>query len=1827
MGLRVICTAVIASLSWPLLQVVQQSDWFDYLGFDLPVTSFAQHIELVYSMATSPWLSTLSSLSSMSSISPGPGPAPASSSTMASVNEASNGPLWCGHDGVTDVLPQYYYYYGSCFGSDWYQYYDVCSCNVESVSDSTARQSLSRQVSWWFLASVVLVALCVLAKPILCRLVRVVWWFVQTAWLVLDACRYVARNDLHEVWQAVLFLACQLVLILSKRVPTGAGRIALRRFALRHRPYAPASLVTGEVVFMANSPGGSITPSTPASARRSLLQIQSELQIVAGGFLLWRRRRTFLPAKRVCQQRFRSHCHSAWQTVYNPSSRTGDCLFLALSKALRFRASASSIRRMLQDHAEFLLRFDIVVHNGQTLASVLKGLGITPERYLRNLAGRNLRWGNTIDVIVAADLFQQQIKLVDLIHNTVLVTAGTQFTSAVFDIGYAHHHFVAGRHRQRQVCRPQRPVYSHYVARSMAVLACVLCTFTSLCSTSLGQASSSVWCLCCAVQALAVLYRDYDCGLTSQPAFHCGGAKKGTGRRFAPYAAGTSASSTDAPVCFACVGSGEEDERVRHVLCNTHDVAAQLATFERASSEAGDSDDAIPIAGAPLEPDHFLDVDSDADDFERVMAKQVATAQAVRSNFQLERFNRKLTVTLAGEPAIYDDVEQPLVGEGAMNDMDDSVHILLNPAELGALVEAHDDEITTPPGDPPSPRNLAETNDPREYAAILYYVMALRHLILARWPNLRYPLMQYGRSPNGENDLPVVYGPCVCMDDFSLHGLGNPATFLYLQHQHVAQHMAARRLPLSPRHVHIPVLQALPQQAPRIDRDILLAQLRDRIRAVAEPAGHYDDPLDDVGLGGYPVVEGGARSMSSGACNAMARSQIQSLAMRSSCFLGTQLVDLDQALALLMCTHSHWCLQVMCVAEVQVPPIAMCTLSLLCSRLKLTRITQLLALVMCRSTQRSTTLSLTSLSCVSGGAGNGKRRRSPSWHAAAEQDCAQECADIPPSFAGDVVWPTWLYATQPGEELRTVHVSVGECEPTDIQVPCSWSQDQMESSFARHVAARPEWLEFVWINQDVSIEYSGAFPDPNSHESAALSQCFHSLPRRAAYRRESKRTNEIVIGHRASRKPGITAYTKAHPDEVRALVQCVCQCLPGVVFNAAALVAHQSIPPHKDEMNDGEVVLAPQSLAPQAWLWFESPTGADSIVIHGRTVAGAWLPYNRPCSFAATSFHMVQADLDLASLVLYRTARMPSRAHLAELVHLEFPLCAAELAKLSAEESDQPSDDFEPGHDHADSDYSDVGGEQDVAAEPLPAPSRPEPIILRQPGIAIGAPAVELTVAKMGVDGLLRSFRLFLAAGSTMRQAKGVLKTHLKLNIVKLALFPSEDSRNELTDEKVVCDVDSPCFLRIRPSADAPPAYRSRSHFKAHSLDLPIGARIKPAKQARVAAPRPTSAISSSSTPTPSTAFERWVAGRLREMDKRQTEILQAIRNMQQSASVASSSFVAGGGKSTHQDAVKRQRETEQPPAAKRRPCLVRPVVQDTSDVLTTVTIIYHGSFAPFHIGHRACVDTAIQYLTENEVVVTQVIIGCTLPEYLRSKVEASGFEDASLRVRVIRAVLADGPPLSVPVIVSDQPHRTPCHLARCHASAGARLIYLVGEDMQKRVSPETLIVTRTTEGLWQTSKFCHKTLAGRCVQNQHLDISSTSVRRVMEQGYIPRHYGPAARKLINAVVYKLYGKPAGKEKSVKGEATNRVTATSSKPATSTPSTLPASGAATLTVQTSASLNSSPPTLVSAAEKPDTVQFASSQPAHTRIRSSIDLYILIRSSRSMLRQHSYASLV
>eukprot|EP00971_Amphidinium_carterae_P130437 2583983-Amphidinium_carterae.1 len=76
------------------------------------------------------------------------------------------------------------------------------------------------------------------------------------------------------------------------------------------------------------------------------------------------------------------------------------------------------------------------------------------------------------------------------------------------------------------------------------------------------------------------------------------------------------------------------------------------------------------------------------------------------------------------------------------------------------------------------------------------------------------------------------------------------------------------------------------------------------------------------------------------------------------------------------------------------------------------------------------------------------------------------------------------------------------------------------------------------------------------------------------------------------------------------------------------------------------------------------------------------------------------------------------------------------------------------------------------------------------------------------------------------------------------------------------------------------------------------------------------------------------------------------------------------------------------------------------------VTLIFHGSFAPFHHGHLSCTHDAVQLVKSKDLTVVSTIVACTTEQQLRCKLPSSPIvytlADPSVRYHIIRAVIAD---------------------------------------------------------------------------------------------------------------------------------------------------------------------------------------------------------------------------
>eukprot|EP00971_Amphidinium_carterae_P259923 5157185-Amphidinium_carterae.2 len=464
---------------------------------------------------------------------------------LASVLSSSSLPLFSSTSSPDNVAPCP----GYCSGYGYYTYYyyldewtghcqaspPACSCSRDAGPDSVMHRLLQTGVAVWAallcVLALVLFAMVALWRGIAHRCAGFTHWVCP--------CGVGCRRDTTEIGHACLFAGCAVLLVIARRIPFGGAK--LRRIALRYRPYTSASIETGDPVFVrtpsprSSDRSSSQRGSSAGSSRRPLALLQAEHRLISGGCWIGGRRVT-LPRRRV------------WRTTFNPSSGKGDCLFMVLAKLVGCRMPPSIIRRHVREHAVRLLRTNEVLHCGRSLGGWLYCLGITEENYLRRLATRkSARWGNTVDVAVAAHLYGVRFRIFDLRSSEVIYDAGKGMSglgaAQPLDIGYFKNHFVAGRLDRR----------TRYGGGRIGWCAKVVMLITMLLASG---------------YAYAFAYS--SCSSTAQTGFlniRQGGMRRG-------HIAGTgylNPDGTDRP--FDIIGEGLFD-RTLHRIPNAHDVAA-----------------------------------------------------------------------------------------------------------------------------------------------------------------------------------------------------------------------------------------------------------------------------------------------------------------------------------------------------------------------------------------------------------------------------------------------------------------------------------------------------------------------------------------------------------------------------------------------------------------------------------------------------------------------------------------------------------------------------------------------------------------------------------------------------------------------------------------------------------------------------------------------------------------------------------------------------------------------------------------------------------------------------------------------------------------------------------------------------------------------------------------------------------------------------------------------------------------------------------------------------------------------------------------------------
>eukprot|EP00971_Amphidinium_carterae_P328204 6459952-Amphidinium_carterae.3 len=346
--------------------------------------------------------------------------------------------------------------------------------------------------------------------------------------------------------------------------------------------------------------------------------------------------------------------------------------------------------------------------------------------------------------------------------------------------------------------------------------------------------------------------------------------------------------------------------------------------------------------------------------------------------------------------------------------------------------------------------------------------------------------------------------------------------------------------------------------------------------------------------------------------------------------------------------------------------------------------------------------------------------------------------------------------------------------------------------------------------------------------------------------------------------------------------------MPDATFNAVALVSHESIPIHRDVSNqaNSDMILIPQARHASTWLWHEVPSGNDAQLLDGVQVYGSWIPYDRPAAFSSSCAHMLHTETACGSIVLYKTARFPAREHIADLVLYGFPLSVSELAAMS-----------EPAH--APDLVSDAESCDSAEAESELAPSDNTN---EHSGAVVGADSTEsIPMRKARRNGSLRSFLVQLSRGSTVSQARMVLRKMLKLHPTKICLAQQvgDSFGHNLRDDEVLSPAGGPYLIRVLSAVAAtttPPA---------QVPVLPIGASVKHSSRVdsscassafmQAAVPPPAAIVQGADNPPRSnppelqllidedivtTPFERWMAAKIMKMERKQDDLSTAVAEL-----------------------------------------------------------------------------------------------------------------------------------------------------------------------------------------------------------------------------------------------------------------------------------------------------------------------------------------------------------
>eukprot|EP00971_Amphidinium_carterae_P338928 6476487-Amphidinium_carterae.1 len=262
----------------------------------------------------------------------------------------------------------------------------------------------------------------------------------------------------------------------------------------------------------------------------------------------------------------------------------------------------------------------------------------------------------------------------------------------------------------------------------------------------------------------------------------------------------------------------------------------------------------------------------------------------------------------------------------------------------------------------------------------------------------------------------------------------------------------------------------------------------------------------------------------------------------------------------------------------------------------------------------------------------------------------------------DIAFPSWALSGEDATmEQLALHLHLEGTSCGIISIPSTWTTADIQWMLARHLAIPEHWLDFTWVDNEVSIEVTAGFLLSREAESV-LQQLLESAKAAvmdlSALLKAGRPLQELLLGCGINDLDGITQATMNNRDAVQKLVRAMAELLPGAAFHTMAVLRAPD-----NLIDHGTCLRAPASeffivplLAPGAWLWFQSPTGDVEVDTGETKLLGTWMELRRTTCITASSHYKLYLPPRQLCVVVYKSGLVLSKDMLEELVHLEFPL-------------------------------------------------------------------------------------------------------------------------------------------------------------------------------------------------------------------------------------------------------------------------------------------------------------------------------------------------------------------------------------------------------------------------------------------------------------------------------------------------------------------------------------------------------------------------------------------